>query len=305
MLPPTPEGMPADIVRADDTTHSRYRRLLSHAFSAKALEEQHSLIMSYVNLLIRGLHENSSKPQDLVAWYNWTTFDVISDLSFGKSFGCLKDQRYHPWVTTILDGINGGVAISAAQRYGLGGLLVKLIPKSMTKKFEEMWDYTSEAVAHRLERGTDRVDFMSHLMRNDKNRTEMTQPAMVSNAVTLVVAGSETTASVLAAVSYYLMVNPEMLRKVTDEVRNSFHSEDEIDCSSVGKLEYMLAVLKEGLRIYPPAPSSIPRMVLGQGDTIDGKFVPPNVSTSTSSSLLNNALNRVYVSRSAAALNVS
>ena len=234
--------------------------------------------MSYVNLLIQGLHENVSKPQDLVAWYNRTTFDVIGDLAFGQPFGSLKDQHYHPWVTTILDGVNGGTDISAAHRYGLGDLLVKLIPKKLLKAFDDMWKYTAENVARRLERGTDRADFMSHLMRNLKNRTEMTEVEMEVNGLTLVVAESETTATLLSGVSYYLMKDPQKLQKATDEIRNAFQSEAEISCSSVDKLEYLMAVLKEGLRIYPPAPSSLPRMVVSKPDTIDGKLVPPNVS---------------------------
>jgi cytochrome P450 len=278
VLPPMPEGEPPDIIHGDDAVHSRYRRLLSHAFSAKALEEQHLVIMSYVNLLIQRLYENVAEPQDLVAWYNWTTFDLIGDLAFGEPFDCLKDQRYHPWVNTILDGINGGVAISAAERYGLGSLLVSLIPKSMTKSFELMWDYTRDKVARRLERGTDRPDFMSHLMRNDKDRKEMSQPEMETNSLVLVVAGSETTASLLSGASYHLMMNPKVLRRVTEEVRIKYRSEREIDCTTVNKLDYLTAVLKESLRIYPPAPSSIPRKVLGKGDIIDGQWVPPNVS---------------------------
>ena len=276
-LPPLPEGEPPDIIRADDVVHSRYRRLLSHAFSAKALEEQHFTILSYVNFLIQRLHENAATPQDLVAWYNWTTFDLIGDLTFGEPFDCLKEQRYHPWVNTLLEGINGGVAISAAGRYGLANVTISLIPKSMKRNFELMWDYTRDKVARRLERGVDRPDFTSHLMRNDKDRKEMTQQEMETNALTLTVAGSETTASLLSGATYHLLKNPHVLRRVTEEVRNTYRLEQEIDCATIHKLHYLTVVLKESLRIYPPAPSGQPRKVLGKGDIIDGRWVPPNV----------------------------
>jgi cytochrome P450 len=277
VLPPVPEGDPPDIVHVDNAVHGRSRRLLSHAFSAKALEEQHSMIMSYADLLIRRLHENVARPQDLVAWYNWTTFDLTGDLTFGEPFDCLRDQRYHPWVHTILEVINGGVAISAAERYGLGGVLISLTPKSMKRNFELMWDYSRDRVARRLERCSQRPDFMSQLMRHDKDRKEMTQPEMEGNTLTLIVAGSETTASLLSGATYHLLMNPNVLRQVTEEVRNAFRSKEELDCTTVNRLGYLTAVLKESLRIYPPAPSSFPRRVSGKGDVIGGRWVPPNV----------------------------
>ena len=277
-LPPVGDGNPDDIIHGDDATHSRFRRLLSHAFNARALEDQHAMIMSYVDSLIRRLHENASRPQDMVAWLNWTTFDLIGDLTFGEPFDCLKNQRYHPWVETILGGINGGVAISAAARYGLGSLLISLIPKSMTEKFDLMHAYTREKVARRLQSGTERPDFMSQLMRNDKDRKEMTQAEMEQNALTLVVAGSETTASLLSGTMYHLLRSPPILERVKNEVRSAFPSEHDIDCNSVNNLPYMIAVLKEGMRIYPPAPSSIPRKVMSEADTIDGRTVPPHTT---------------------------
>lgn len=277
VFPPPHEGEPPSIINSDDVVHARYRRLLSHAFSVKALEEQQSMIMSYVNLLIQRLHENASKPQDLVAWYNWTTFDLIGDLSFGEPFGCLLDQRYHPWVKTIMEGVLGGITMSVSGRYGLSDLLIFLIPKSLKENFELMYDYTKEKVARRLERDAERPDFMSHIMRNDKNRIEMTQPEIESNALVLVVAGSETTASLLSAATYYLLMNPKALARVTKEVRDSFQSDQELDCNGANNLEYLGAVLKEALRMYPPAPSSIPRRILGKGAIIDGQWVMPNV----------------------------
>jgi cytochrome P450 len=274
---PRHEGEPPNIINGDDVVHTRYRRLLSHAFSVKALEEQQSVIMSYVNLLTQRLHENASKPQDLVAWYTWTTFDLIGDLSFGEPFGCLLDQRYHPWVKTIMEGTLGGITMSARGRYGLSDLLTFMIPKSLKKNFELMYDYTKEKVACRLERGTERPDFMSHIMRNDKNRIEMTQPEIESNALVLVVAGSETTASLLSGATYYLLMNPRVLARVTKEVRDNFQSDQELDCNGANNLEYLSAVLKEALRMYPPTPFSIPRRILGEGVLIDGRWVPPNV----------------------------
>lgn len=78
---PPPTAM--HIISANDEDHTRFRRVLSHAFSEKALANQESLLQQYVDLLIHQLREVTAKdkaPQDMTVWYNWTTFDVIADL---------------------------------------------------------------------------------------------------------------------------------------------------------------------------------------------------------------------------------
>lgn len=63
---------------------------------------------------------------------------------------------------------------------------------------------------------------MSHWLRNNKDGKETSQSEIEENAMTIIVAGSETTASLLLAVSHHVMMNPEMLRGVSEEVRTAF-----------------------------------------------------------------------------------
>lgn len=100
------------------------------------------------------------------------------------------------------------------------------------------------------------------------------------NASLLIIAGSETTATLLSGVTYLLTTNPEALRKLTEEVRSAFQTEQEIDFTSVSSLQYMLACLDEALRIYPPAPLGLPRQTPKGGATIAGHYVPEDVSIS-------------------------
>jgi cytochrome P450 len=246
---PKPHPDQADnIIRSNDADHSRFRRLMSHAFSAKALDEQQPLIMFYIDLLINRLKENAAHPQNMVAWYNWTTFDIISDLTFGESFHGLRDQQWHPWVETVVEALEVGAIVNAISRYGLDGIFAFLIPRSMREKFDQLWIYPKEKVATRLQSGTERPDFMSYVMRNDKHGREMNKEEITSNAEVFVVAGSETTASLLSGATYYLCENPQVLEKVTAEVRDEFESDQDITANAVNKLDYLQAVLSESLR---------------------------------------------------------
>lgn len=95
-----------------------------------------------------------------------------------------------------------------------------------------------------------------------------------SNASLLIIAGSETTATALSGVTFLLGTHPEVLAKLTEEVRSCFSSEGEITLLSVQKLKYMLAVLDETLRLYPPVPGSAPRVVPAGGNIVCEKWVP-------------------------------
>lgn len=107
----------------------------------------------------------------------------------------------------------------------------------------------------------------------------MTFDELCANATTLILAGSETTATALCAATYYLAANPEPRKRLSDEVRSAFKTEDEIDILSVSRLEYMSAVINEALRLHPPAAGTVPRTIHEEGDIIAGHFIPPGVST--------------------------
>lgn len=97
---------------------------------------------------------------------------------------------------------------------------------------------------------------------------------MQETAGVLLVAGSDTTASTLAGVTYHLSTNPNVLAKLTEEIRGAFTKESDITAVSVNSLEYMLAVLNETLRIYPPVAGNTTRITPPEGGIIAGKWIP-------------------------------
>ena len=50
---------------------------------------------------------------DLNEWMDWTTFDLMGDLTFGETFGCLQQVKYHSWVALIFNSIRA-VSITGA-----------------------------------------------------------------------------------------------------------------------------------------------------------------------------------------------
>lgn len=76
----------------------------------------------------------------------------------------------------------------------------------------------------------------------------------------------------LVGTTYYLLKNPSTLAKLTSEIRNKFTSLSEITNQSTTNLEYLNAVINEGLRIFPPVSGHLERT--SPGAVVDEKWIP-------------------------------
>lgn len=183
-------------------------------------------------------------------------------------------------------------------------LLLKCVPKHYMDIHAEHEAFTHERVSKRVELGKQRNDLIEGLlMKQDElvslpvfrnscqaetvtkltsfSSQQLPQKDVESHAGLLIVAGSETTATLLSGATYLLLKNPKTLARLTHEVRSTFKSDEEINISSAAQLTYMIACLDESLRMYPPVPIGLPRIVAKGGRTLCGKYVPEGVSRKT------------------------
>ncbi|KZO97714.1 cytochrome P450 [Calocera viscosa TUFC12733] len=70
--------------------------------------------------------------------------------------------------------------------------------------------------------------------------------------ITFLIAGHETTSGLLSFTLYHLLSNPSAYAKLQEEI-DTVHGTDAITVQHVAKLEYTAAVLRESLRLNPPA----------------------------------------------------
>jgi hypothetical protein len=124
-----------------------------------------------------------------------------------------------------------------------------------------------------------RRDFMSFLMRRNRDGGGLTDPEILVDCPVLIGASSETTTTALSGFFFYLGTSPQAYRRLVEEVRASFKSESEINMKTTKQLEYLNATVDEALRVYPPAAESPPR--ISPGAEIEGKYLPKGVRPST------------------------
>ncbi|KAH6715439.1 cytochrome P450 [Leptodontidium sp. MPI-SDFR-AT-0119] len=277
-------GTPSILTAADEDVHRRMRRLLSHAFSEKALSAQLSLVNSYVDLLINSLRQRVNQSSgsvivDVVKWYNYTTFDILGELAFGESFGCLQDDIMHPWITNLFFSVKDGALFKVAKSFPrpIYDWLCSLKPKSGIAAQKEEYEFATKKAKARIQAGdVDRVDFMSYILKYNDERG-MTMPEIESNAGLLILAGSETTAAFLSGITYCLLKNPTCYAKLRDIIRSTFDDEASITPLTLGPIEYFTACIEESFRHYPPTPhGGLSRITHPKGSYIDGNFVAGN-----------------------------
>ncbi|GAC1642624.1 MAG: cytochrome P450 [Ktedonobacteraceae bacterium] len=99
----------------------------------------------------------------------------------------------------------------------------------------------------------ERNDFLSILLRaRDEDGTGMDDEQIRAESLTLFGAGHETTATALAWAWYLLTHNPDIHKKVQDEVDSALQGRSPT-YADLARLPYTLQVLKETMRLYPPA----------------------------------------------------
>ena len=278
-------GIPESLINAEDPAdHERMRKLINPAFTVRAVEAQEPIIQSYVDLLISRLRdrvlEDSSGTGavvDIVQWYNFTTFDIVGDLGFGEPFDCLKNSKYHPWVSSIFSHFKLGVFVAAARFYPIvAKMMVMCIPANVSKPAMRNRLLAHEKINRRLNLETERNDFMSPVIRNNDERS-MTLAEIQGTFNTVIVAGSETTATLLSGITNYTLRYPSVHQKLKDEIRSAFEKEEEITFAKVKDLTYLNAVIHEGMRMCPPSPAGLARVVPRGGETACGCWFPGGV----------------------------
>jgi cytochrome P450 len=267
-----------DIIVANEARHAYFRKTFSPFFSDKALRQNESVITKNIDLLLEKLKahvESSNGVLDMVKWYNWATFDIIGDLIYGESFGCLKNAEYHPWLAVVLQNIRLSSYVALMERYSfLKIVIVSLLPPHLLEKRNMHLAVIREKCSRQLNLKTADHSIVAALTATDAC---LTKGELEANLALITMAGSETSAMTMSAATYYLATNQTAASKAVEEIRSTFQSEGEICWAAVQKLPYLTAIVKETLRLYPPTPVGLPRRVISDGEIVCGHFIPKDV----------------------------
>ncbi|CAO2647926.1 Nn.00g088480.m01.CDS01 [Neocucurbitaria sp. VM-36] len=272
-----------NLIQARDADHSRMRKIFTPAFSDRALKQQEPLFVRYADQLVSKLREgittNPDRKWDMVRMYNFTTFDVMGDLTFGEPLHMLDNAEYDPWVKVIFSSIKIASRLTIMRNYPLFWRSFKALMPAANKKRDSHFNHSVTRVTKRLEKGRDSegVDLWD-LVLSQKEGRGLSRPEMDANASLFMIAGTETTATLVSGLTYLLLKKPECMKKLVGEIRGAFASAADMTMEQLAALPYLAACIKEAFRLYPPVPLGLPRETPDDGSTIVGQFVPPHTT---------------------------
>jgi cytochrome P450 len=107
-------------------------------------------------------------------------------------------------------------------------------------------------IRERRKSGVDTGDLLSMLLFAQDEESGMTDEQVRDEALTLFLAGHETTANALTWTWYLLSQHPEIERRLHDEI-DAVLGDRAPEFSDVPQLRYAEMILAEALRLYPPA----------------------------------------------------
>ncbi|KAG6007592.1 hypothetical protein E4U21_005790 [Claviceps maximensis] len=291
----------------DRAEHSRKRKLVSHAFSTKSIMQFEPFIHANLVIFVKKLDELIEKSPhstryghkeahiDSLLWFNFLAFDVIGDLAFGAPFGMLakgadvaeirSTPDSAPVYAPAIEILNRRGEVSATLGcYPQLKPYAKWIPDAFfSRGLAAVQDLAGIAIARvkaRIETPpkVERKDLLACLMEGkDNDGKPLAREELTAEALTQLIAGSDTTSNSSCALMNYLIQNPRVHEKLQKEVDAAIPAGVEVPTfDMVRDLEYLAWVIDETLRHHCTSGIGLPRQIPwdSPGITFRGHYFP-------------------------------
>ncbi|KAJ8079726.1 hypothetical protein PM082_016548 [Marasmius tenuissimus] len=265
-------GHPIALIGAKGEERSGRRRVWSRGFTSGSVKEYQHIVVAKANELSDGLYARAGSEVDLFEWLGFFSFDFMGEMMFGASTGMLKHGKDDQGVMKIIQG--AGRFDEVTSQIPWLTYLATFIPSDSTKLrvFGFGWG------KRRVQEGAEKKDLWYHLA--DEEGHEKTKPSpqvVIADSVLAIVAGSDTTSTALANFFWCIMAYPSAYKRVRDEIGRVFPpgTDSLLDTSRYENLKFTKACLNESLRVFPPVPTHIDRVVPkgSGGKMISGYFI--------------------------------
>ncbi|KAI0185628.1 cytochrome P450 [Xylaria flabelliformis] len=217
------------------------------------------------------VNETVTQPVHMNELVHWYAFDSMGDFGFGFDFGMMRNRKWVDGALYLRSAITLLGPFSPA--IWLAKLAFTFVPgRWKVAHWFKMLKLSDTCMKARMERECDEGDIISWFIADYKQteRTEFSQNLLAGDAATLLVAGSDTTASSLIILFYYLALYPNHASKIQKELEDI----DYTDIKSLTALPHLDGTINESMRLLPSVPSWGSRVVSPEGLTLDGLFIP-------------------------------
>ncbi|KAI1300937.1 cytochrome P450 [Xylaria venustula] len=270
---------------SDKTQHGRRRRVISQAFSESSLRIFEPIILSRIHRFCAKLRSQSmaangwSQPLDMACQFNNLTFDSMTAVAFSVDYNAIEKPDFR-YVRESISKANLRLSVIVqAPELTIARLDRRLFSGSAMAGYRFV-KFLRKLLSTRLTNATNSQDLFWFLKQcKDPDTGEaLSTTELSTETATFLVAGSDTTSTAMAALSYYLSSHPRCYTQVANEVHSTFAARDEIRLGpALNSCVFLRACIDETLRLSPPAGSALWRQVEKGGATIGTDFLPEGV----------------------------
>src|ERR1700719_1644612 len=217
---------------------------------------------------------NADDEIDVVHDMTALTLDTIGLCGFDYRFNSFYRRDYHPFVESLVRSLE---TIMMTRGIPLEGLWLRQRKLNLAQDVAFMNKMVDEIVAERR-KNTDateaKKDMLGAMMTGvDRATGEQLDDVNIRYQInTFLIAGHETTSGLLSCAIYALLKHPDVLKKAYEEVDRVLGPDINAKPTyqQVTQLTYITQILKEALRLWPPAPAyGISPL---KDETIGGKY---------------------------------
>src|SRR6202795_1049095 len=271
---------------------SKAHNILLQPFGNRAMQSYHPSMVDIAEQLVKKWERlNGDEEIDVVHDMTALTLDTIGLCGFDYRFNSFYRRDYHPFVESLVRSLE---TIMMTRGIPLEGIWLKRRRQELAQDVAFMNKMVDEIVAERrrnAEAAEGMKDMLGAMMTGvDRATGEQLDDVNIRYQInTFLIAGHETTSGLLSCTLYALLKHPEVLRKAYEEVDRVLGPDINAKPTyqQVTQLTYITQILKEALRLWPPAPAY--GIAPLKDETIGGKY---NLRKNTFVTVLVMALHR-------------
>ncbi|KAF8009335.1 hypothetical protein BT93_J0357 [Corymbia citriodora subsp. variegata] len=195
------------------------------------------------------------------------TASIICRIAFGKNYIIEPEPRIHV-LTSLREAQTLLGSLFFEDHFGWAGSVVDKVTgfsSKLQRVFVELDSFYEMMIRDHLEKKKereDRDDFVDVLLRTSEDRSgsaHVGRDHVKAVLMNIFIGATDTNAATLVWAMMALKKNPRVMNKAQSEIRSLVRSKGFVDEDDLLCLPYLKAVVKETLRLYPPAPLLLPR----------------------------------------------